>query len=177
LAVAFSAKLCDSSSANVAIHKVSVIFILAHHFVFFNIFSSAQKKSMSNFPFSLCLHSEAESEAGATSTTSSPPSPGDKLPYQLPVAEMEKPGEQSGGKVLEREVEVCTLIWALSTVLPLIYFGQKDTGKLQPEAKVWSGVEHKIYKKGIHLDGWGGVVGNSQVLHISKGQCKLRTYV
>ena len=84
--------------------------------------------------------SEAESEGGATSqlppaTSGSPSSsPGDKLPYQLPVAELEK----SGGKVmLEREVEVCTLlIWALSTVQPLIYFGQKDTGKLQPDAKV-----------------------------------------
>ena len=81
---------------------------------------------------SILIFSETESEAGATSPASSTTSPTDKLPYQLPVAEMEKSGE----KVLEREVEVCTLIWALSTVLPLIYFGQKDTGKLQPDAKV-----------------------------------------
>ena len=90
----------------------------------------------------LCLSSETESEAGATSQSppsSSTTSSTDKLPYQLPVAEIEKSGEtmeKSGEKVLEQEVEVCTLIWALSTVLPLIYFGQKDTGKLQPDAKV-----------------------------------------
>ena len=55
------------------------------------------------------------------------------------MAEIEKSGEtmeKPGEKVLEQEVEVCSLIWALSTVLPLIYFGQKDTGKLQPDAKV-----------------------------------------
>ena len=83
---------------------------------------------------------ETESEAGATSQPPPATSSTDKLPYQLPVAEMEKLGdkmEKPGEKVLEREVEVCTLIWALSTVLPLIYFGQKDTGKLQPDAKVW----------------------------------------
>ena len=82
---------------------------------------------------------ETESEAGATSQPPPATSFMDKLPYQLPVAEMEKLGdkmEKPGKKVLEREVEVCTLIWALSTVLPLIYFGQKDTGKLQPDAKV-----------------------------------------
>ena len=117
--------------------------------------------------------SEVESEGGATSqpptaTSGSPSSPpGDKLPYQLPVAELEKLGEMSGGKVvLEREVEVCTLIWALSTVLPLIYFGQKDSGKLQPDAKVWSGM-------GNSFGGEGGGGGNGQVLHISDGQCKL----
>ena len=42
-------------------------------------------------------------------------------------------------------------------VLPLVYFGQ-DTGKLQPTAKVWNGMEHFVEK--IHVCVfvcmWGG---------------------
>ena len=52
------------------------------------------------------------------------------LPYQLPIAEMEK-----SEKPLEREVEVCTLIWALSTSIPMVYFGMKETGKLMPKVR------------------------------------------
>ena len=54
-----------------------------------------------------------------------------KLPYQLPVAQTEK-----SERPLEREVEVCTLIWALSTVLPMMYLGQKDAGKTTPKVRI-----------------------------------------
>ena len=64
--------------------------------------------------------------------------------------------EKSGENVLEREVEVCTLIWALSTVLPLIYFGQKDTGKLQPKVQDDTKMCIKIIKFYCALGGGGG---------------------
>ena len=66
-------------------------------------------------------------EQGGASAVATPPT---KLPYQLPTAEMEK-----SEKPLEREVEVCTLIWALSTILPMAYFGERDTGKLTPKVQ------------------------------------------
>ena len=76
----------------------------------------------------------SSSEAGSSSPPSTTSSPVVKLSYQLPLTEIEESAGEE--KVLEREVEVCTLTWSLSTVLPLIYFGQKETGKLQPDAKV-----------------------------------------
>ena len=69
-----------------------------------------------------------DTEEQGVATAVAPPT---KLPYQLPIAEMEK-----SERPLEREVEVCTLIWALSTVLPMAYFGEKDTGKLTPKVRV-----------------------------------------
>ena len=68
-----------------------------------------------------------DAEEQPVTTPTAPPT---TLPYQLPIAELEE-SENS----LEREVEVCTLIWALSTVLPMVYFGQKESGKLMPKVR------------------------------------------
>ena len=101
---------------------------------------------------------EEQTQATSTGSTAvASPSSAVKLPYQLPVVEMEKSGE----KVLEREVEVCTLIWALSTVLPLIYFGQKDTGKLQPKVQDDTKVCIKLLCLG---GGVGGVMASGCIV-------------
>ena len=47
--------------------------------------------------------------------------------YQLPAPHLE------GESQLAREVEICTLIWALSTLLPLVYMGHKEDMKKQPK--------------------------------------------
>ena len=79
-------------------------------------------------------------------------------------------GEKMERSVLEREVEVCTLIWALSTVLPLIYFGQKDTGKLQPDAKVqcvYMVICMVVWEEG----GWCLIMVNLLILPILESTC------
>ena len=54
--------------------------------------------------------------------------------YQLPTPHLE------GESQLARAVEICTLIWALSTLLPLIYMGHKEDEKKHAKVGVCSDV-------------------------------------